>query len=217
MINGSFVFGFDCDGPDVFERTLEFTVENKILTASFHVLTPLPGTRAFERLDTERRLLHRDWCFYDTCHAVFRPRRMTPEQLDAGYCHAKRQFATCGSILRRSLGLPGALKRIAYNVAWMKMDPLWVAIIRMGLMPFATQIFERVLQLSTTATSREDGRIVQHRIPAPCYATNVPAVAGRQSLSLPVLNAGALEHQDFESSAARLPAESDQRRQTSSR
>ena len=47
MINGSFVFGFDCDGPDVFERTVEFTVENKILTASFHVLTPLPGTRAF--------------------------------------------------------------------------------------------------------------------------------------------------------------------------
>ena len=61
MINGSFVFGFDCDGPDVFDRTLEFTVENKILTASFHVLTPLPGTRAFERLEAEGRLLHRNW------------------------------------------------------------------------------------------------------------------------------------------------------------
>ena len=45
MINGSFVFGFDCDGPEVFDRTLEFVVENKILTASFHILTPLPGTR----------------------------------------------------------------------------------------------------------------------------------------------------------------------------
>ena len=48
MINGSFVFGFDCDGPDVFDRTVEFAIENKILTASFHVLTPLPGTRAFD-------------------------------------------------------------------------------------------------------------------------------------------------------------------------
>ena len=57
MINGSFVFGFDCDGPDVFERTLDFTVENKILTASFHILTPLPGTRAFARLEAEDRLL----------------------------------------------------------------------------------------------------------------------------------------------------------------
>jgi len=149
MINGSFVFGFDCDGPDVFDRTLDFAIENKILTASFHVLAPLPGTRAFARLEAEGRILHHDWTFYDTCHAVFQPRRMTPEQLEAGYRHAKRQFATYGSILRRSLGLPGAVKRIAYNVAWMKLDPLWVAIIRAGLMPFATRIFQRVLRLNT--------------------------------------------------------------------
>jgi radical SAM superfamily enzyme YgiQ (UPF0313 family) len=149
MINGSFVFGFDCDGPDVFDRTLEFTVENKILTASFHVLTPLPGTRAFARLDAEGRLLHRDWTQYDTYHAVFRPRRMTPEQLESGYSHAKRRFATYGSILCRSFGLPGVLKRIVYNVAWMKIDPLWVAIIRSGMMPFATGILERVLRLNT--------------------------------------------------------------------
>lgn len=155
MINGSFVFGFDCDGPDVFDRTLEFTVENKLLTASLHVLTPLPGTRAFARLEAEGRLLHRNWELYDTYHAVFRPQRMTPEQLEAGYCRMKRQFTGFGSILRRSVGLPGTLKRIAYNVAWMRMDPLWVAIIRTGMMPLATRIFERVLQLSTRGPSRK--------------------------------------------------------------
>ena len=149
MINGSFVFGFDCDGPDVFERTVEFTVENKILTASFHILTPLPGTRAFARLEAEGRLLHRDWSRYDTYHAVFQPRRMTPEQLEEGYKQAKRQFASWGSILRRSLGVPNVAKRLAYNTAWMKVDPLWVAIIRAGLLPFATSIFERVLRLNT--------------------------------------------------------------------
>jgi radical SAM superfamily enzyme YgiQ (UPF0313 family) len=154
MINGSFVFGFDCDGPDVFERTVEFADRNKLLTASFHVLTPLPGTPAFARLESEGRILHRDWSRYDTCHAVFQPRRMTPEQLDDGYAQAKRQFATCGSILRRSLGLPGALKRIAYNVAWMKIDPLWVAIIRSGMMPYATWIFERILRLRTLTPAR---------------------------------------------------------------
>lgn len=151
MINGSFVFGFDCDGPDVFDRTVDFTVENKILTATFHVLTPLPGTRAFDRLEAEGRLLHRNWAYYDTDHAVFRPRRMTPEQLEAGHKRAYRQFCSYGSILRRSLGLPGALKRIAYNVAWMKVDPLWVAIVRLGLMPFAKRIFERVLRVDTRA------------------------------------------------------------------
>ena len=80
---------------------------------------------------------------------------MTPEQLEAGYIHSKRQFATWGSILRRSLGLPGVLKRIAYNVAWTRVDPLWVAIIRAGLMPFATRIFEQVLQLGTHARKRQ--------------------------------------------------------------
>jgi hypothetical protein len=100
--------------------------------------------------------LHRNWTFYDTYHAVFQPRRMTPEQLETGYNRIKREFATWNSILRRSLGLPGTLKRIAYNVAWMKIDLLWVAIIRAGLMPFATRIFERVLQLSTKAPQREN-------------------------------------------------------------
>ncbi len=155
MINGSFVFGFDCDGPDVFERTVEFAVENKILTASFHILTPLPGTRTFERMAGEGRLLHRDWSRYDTYHAVFQPSRMTPEQLEAGYQRARRGFASWSSIMHRSLGLPGVLKRIAYNAAWMKIDPLWVAIIRAGMMPFATRIFERVLQLGTRERSHE--------------------------------------------------------------
>lgn len=154
MINGSFVFGFDCDGPDVFDRTVEFTVENKLLTASLHVLTPLPGTRAFARLEAEGRLLHRNWDRYDTYHAVFRPRRMTPEQLEEGYDRAKRQFAGFRSILRRSTGLPGSLKRIAYNVAWTRVDPLWVAIIRTGLMPVASRIFQRILQLSTRGSGR---------------------------------------------------------------
>jgi len=153
MINGSFVFGFDHDGPDVFDRTVEFAIESKILTATFHVLTPLPGTRAFDRLAAEGRLLHRNWAYYDTDHAVFRPRRMTPEQLEAGHKRANRDFLTYGSILRRSFGVPGTLKRFAYNVAWMKIDPLWVAIIRLGLMPLATRIFERVLRVRTKAVN----------------------------------------------------------------
>jgi len=153
MINGSFVFGFDHDGPDVFERTAEFAIENKILTATFHILTPLPGTRSFERLESQGRILHRDWDYYDTDHAVFRPLRMSPEELEAGHKEAYRLFGTYGSIFRRSTGLPGALKRLAYNIAWSKVDPLWVAIIRLGLMPGATRIFNRVLRWNTLGKS----------------------------------------------------------------
>ncbi len=163
MINGSFVFGFDCDESDVFDRTVAFAVEHKILTASFHILTPLPGTPTFARFEAEGRLLHRDWSRYDTYHAVFRPRRMAPEQLEEGYWRARRRFASWSSIVQRSWGVPGALKRIAYNVAWMKIDPLWVAIIRAGLMPLATGIFQRILRVDTRAGGQEG--VVPSRLP----------------------------------------------------
>jgi len=153
MVNGSFVFGFDCDGPDVFERTVEFGVESKIETATFHILTPLPGTPVFDELAREGRLLHREWPLYDTDHAVFAPRRMSPAELERGHRRAMREFARYGSILRRSLGLPAPLKRIAYNMGWMKVDPLWSAIIRLGLMPFAREIFARTLAVGTRPVS----------------------------------------------------------------
>jgi radical SAM superfamily enzyme YgiQ (UPF0313 family) len=168
MINGSFVFGFDGDGPDVFERTTEFVERNRILTATFHILTPFPGTPTFARLEAEGRLLHRDWTYYDTDHAVFRPRRLTPEQLEAGHQEAYRRLHSLSSIVKRSTGLPGTAKRLAYNLAWSKVDPLWVAIIRAGMMPFAKRIFRRVLAIGTRPGAAA----------VPSTATAAPETAG---------------------------------------
>jgi radical SAM superfamily enzyme YgiQ (UPF0313 family) len=50
MVNGSFVFGMDHDGPDVFERTVDWAIGQGIETATFHILTPYP--------DTARRYTH---------------------------------------------------------------------------------------------------------------------------------------------------------------
>lgn len=88
MVNGSFVFGMDEDGPDVLDRTAGWAVSQGIETATFHVMTPYPGTALFQRMDAEGRILHRDWDLYDTRHTVFRPARMTPEQLENGYWNA---------------------------------------------------------------------------------------------------------------------------------
>ena len=145
MINSSFVFGFDCDGPDVFDRTLEFAIENRIETATFHVLTPFPGTRLFAQMEADGRLLHRDWRLYDTRHAVFRPAQMDPEALEEGYRRSYDEFYRYGSIFRRSLGLPNPLKRILYNVVWRKVDRLWAPVIRHGLLPAVRPAFEYIL------------------------------------------------------------------------
>ena len=61
MVNASFVFGMDDDGPDVFDRTVDWAVEQGIETATFHILTPYPGTALHQRMaaagpDPARRL-----------------------------------------------------------------------------------------------------------------------------------------------------------------
>ena len=101
QVNGSFVFGFDHDGPEVFDRTVDWIERTRLACATFHLLTPYPGTPLFQRMEAEGRLLHRDWERYDTAHAVFRPRRMTPAQLEAGYRRAYRRLFSHRSVLRR--------------------------------------------------------------------------------------------------------------------
>ena len=51
----------------------EWIEEDRLECATFHILTPYPGTPLFARLEAEGRILHRDWDLYDTAHAVFRP------------------------------------------------------------------------------------------------------------------------------------------------
>jgi radical SAM superfamily enzyme YgiQ (UPF0313 family) len=150
MINGSFVYGFDEDDADVFSRTVEFAIQNKIETATFHILTPFPKTRLFARLEEEGRILHRDWDRYDTRHAVFQPRRMTPSQLEEGYWWSYKEFYSYGSILERSTGLPNPLKRFLYNVCWKKMDPIWDWAIRHNLIEHLLPTFESILGKDTS-------------------------------------------------------------------
>ena len=149
MINGSFVYGFDDDDADIFPRTVEFAIENKIETATFHILTPFPGTKTFASLDEEGRILHRDWEKYDTRHAVFRPKHMTPSQLEEGYWWSYNEFYTYQSILKRSVGLPNPVKRVLYNVTWKKMDRVWDVILANGMVGHILQPFELVLGTDT--------------------------------------------------------------------
>ncbi|HLH04612.1 MAG TPA: radical SAM protein [Bryobacteraceae bacterium] len=101
QVNGSFVLGFDCDGRDVFARTAEWVETNRLECATFHILTPYPATPLFRRMEAEGRILHRDWTLYDTAHAVFQPRRMSPEELEEGYAWVYRRLFSHASIWRR--------------------------------------------------------------------------------------------------------------------
>lgn len=103
-VDGSFVFGFDTDDESVFDRTVDFVIRAKIEVPYFSILTPYPGTRVYERLDREGRILNRDWSFYDTGHVVIRPKLMTPDQLLEGYLRAFRAAYSQSSMAARLRG-----------------------------------------------------------------------------------------------------------------
>lgn len=101
QVNGSFVLGFDHDHKDVFARTAEWIEENRLECATFHILTPYPATPLFRQMETQGRLLHRDWALYDTGHAVFRPKYMSAEELEHGYAWIYQRLFSHASIWRR--------------------------------------------------------------------------------------------------------------------
>ena len=101
QVNGSFVLGFDHDRKDVFARTAAWVEDNRLECSTFHILTPYPATPLFRQMEAQGRLLHRDWSLYDTAHAVFQPKHMTPEELEQGYGWMYQRLFSHRSIWRR--------------------------------------------------------------------------------------------------------------------
>lgn len=101
QVNGSFVLGFDHDDASVFDTTVQWVETNRLECATFHLLTPYPGTPLFRQMENESRLLHKDWNRYDTAHVVFRPKQMTPDELQDGYEHCYQRLFSAASIWRR--------------------------------------------------------------------------------------------------------------------
>jgi radical SAM superfamily enzyme YgiQ (UPF0313 family) len=133
MINGSFVFGLDDDDRDVFKRTVEWGVKNALTTATYHVLTPYPGTPLFSSMEAEGRILTRDWNQYDTRHVVYQTKRLSADELKDGYDWAYRSFYSWRNILKASCTHDSyryRFKHLAYTGGWKKWEPLWNFIIK---------------------------------------------------------------------------------------
>jgi len=101
MVLAGFIFGLDNDDEGVFERTLRFCERNRIELPSFFLLTPLPGTPVFERMESEGRLLHKDWSQYNGATVNFRPKLMTEETLQRGFNWVCKEAYSWNSIAKR--------------------------------------------------------------------------------------------------------------------
>lgn len=105
-LQGCFVFGLDHDEPDVFLKTAEFAVQAKIDLPRFAIVTPFPNTGLYKRLESEGRILTRNWELYDGQHVVFQPTRMSVDELQSGTERAWTYAYSYRSILRRIVHSP---------------------------------------------------------------------------------------------------------------
>lgn len=116
---GSFVFGLDDDTGDAFDRTVEFCVDSKLTMALFALLTPYPGTRLYKRLQEEGRLTRDRWWLCgdsDRDAPFYEPKRLSRDELRAGWVRAWRSMYSYPSILKRyDFGLDHSwIQNVAY-------------------------------------------------------------------------------------------------------
>ncbi|MHA1190785.1 MAG: B12-binding domain-containing radical SAM protein [Promethearchaeota archaeon] len=105
-VSGLFMFGFDEDTPEVFDLTLDALTNWEIDAGEFNILTPLPGTPLYNKMEKEGRILTKDWDKYTQAQVVFQPKHMTEQELYDGTRKVIKEFHTVDKMLRRWVRLP---------------------------------------------------------------------------------------------------------------
>jgi len=102
-IEAAFMFGFDTDTPDIFNKTSDTIQDWELDLIDLSTLTPYPGTPLFDKLEKENRILTRDWKLYDSFHVVFKPKQMSPEELGYGVQRMWEEFYSPKKTLSRTI------------------------------------------------------------------------------------------------------------------
>ena len=91
-IHGMFIFGDDNDTPDTIQATVDFAVAHHIDTVQFMILTPFPGTKYYDDIVAQDRLIHKRWDYYNAMYTVFRPAAMSALRLQQETIKAYERF-----------------------------------------------------------------------------------------------------------------------------
>jgi hypothetical protein len=103
-------------------------------------------------MEQQGRITTRNWDLYDTRHVVYRPARLSPGALEAGYQWAYREFYRWSSISRAAWShdsLKHQAKHFAYAAGWKKFEPAWDFVIRLRQLRHMTGVLEAVLSKVT--------------------------------------------------------------------
>jgi radical SAM superfamily enzyme YgiQ (UPF0313 family) len=120
QVQGGFIVGFDSDKPSIFQRQIDFIQKSGIVTAMVGLLQAIPGTRLFERLEHEGRLVGSFQGDNVDGTTNIRP-RMSVERLREGYrrilAHIyspKHYYRRIRTFLREYRG-PGTQARLRFQ------------------------------------------------------------------------------------------------------
>ena len=91
-VHGMFVIGGDDDNLETVRETLKFALEQKIDTIQMMALTPFPGTKVYEDLESQKRIFSKDWSLYDGQHFVFKPKLVSAKKLQLSVLKAYTEF-----------------------------------------------------------------------------------------------------------------------------
>lgn len=105
---GAFIFGMDGDTLEKLKRRAKYMRRCGVDVMQTTVLTPLPGTRLFERYQKEGRLLYtdfpQDWDHYDMTEVIHRPGNMEAERLAEMMDSLNKRLYAWPVLIRKAMG-----------------------------------------------------------------------------------------------------------------
>ena len=135
-IHGMFVLGFDQDDWATVKKTLRFAKKARLSTTQFLILTPLPGSEFYARMEAEHRLRFRDWSLYDAHHVVFQPARFTLPDLQKAQLVCHRKFYSFYQTVRKvlagewiSVGVAHYARKL--NRAWKRRNKTFLGVVEL--------------------------------------------------------------------------------------
>jgi radical SAM superfamily enzyme YgiQ (UPF0313 family) len=124
-VYGTFLFGYDNDDAAIVQRSIDFAKEQKLFLAAFNHLVPFPGTPLYRRLEAEGRLLKPKWWLDPESRVgdvVFRPRKVSPRELEALCLDARRQFYSWSSMFGRLIDRYANVKNLTMLAVYLGLN-----------------------------------------------------------------------------------------------
>ena len=114
-VNGCFVLGFDHDTKESLSTLPDQVEYLGVNLVRYAILTPVPNSKLYNRLNDEGRILTTDWTKYTQNKAVFQPKNMSPEELEAIYQKVWRDSYKLGKIFKRVNHSPRGNRAILFG------------------------------------------------------------------------------------------------------